>query len=227
MLRAIFPLLPQSSTIQPPTPHFPNNTIPTNLLNPAALKILGLLPGPNTGGTLNKTDNIETDNFVSVGSSHPTNNTGMARIDETVSDRLRLFATFVHFNDFSPIAPALPGSPLEYEVGPTSTTGYENTIGMTMTWSPTFITDLRFGYFRNNSKIVPPTNGINDEQTLGIANQYGVAAPEFTIDGFTTPLGTNSNTLRTQIDNNYQLIVNNNKSIRKSLAAVRRATPQE
>lgn len=198
-----------------PTTHtpFPNNTIPTNLLNPAALKILGLVPAPNAAGTLNKTDNIETDNYVSVGSSHPTNNTGMARIDETISDRLRLFGTFVHFNDFSPIAPALPGSPLEYEVGPTSTTGYENTLGMTMTWSPTFISDLRFGYFRNNSEIVPPTNGINDAQTLGIATQYGVAMPEFNISGFTTPLGTNSNTLRTQIDNNYQFSVNNNKSI--------------
>ena len=63
---------------------FPNNTIPTNLLSPAALKILGLTPAPNSVGTLNKTDNITTNNFVSIGSSHPTNNTGMARIDETI-----------------------------------------------------------------------------------------------------------------------------------------------
>lgn len=191
---------------------FPNNTIPTNLLNPAALKILSLVPGTNSPGTLNKTDNIATNNFVSIGSSHPTNNTGMARIDETISDHTRLFATFVHFNNYSPVAPTFPGSPLESSVGVTETTGYENTLGLTQTWSPTFITDLRFGYFRNNSEIVPPSDGINDLQTLGIANQYGVAAPEINISGFSM-LGTNSNTLRTQIDNNYQFIVNNNKSI--------------
>jgi Carboxypeptidase regulatory-like domain/TonB-dependent Receptor Plug Domain/TonB dependent receptor len=197
-----------------PTTHapFPGNMIPTNLINPAALKILGLVPTPNSPGTLNKTDNIATNNFVSIGSSHPTTNTGMARIDETISDKTRLFATFVHFNNYSPVAPTFPGSPLESSVGVTETTGYENTLGLTQTWSPTFITDLRFGYFRNNSEILPPSDGINDAQTLGIANQYGVAAPEFNISAFSM-LGTNTNTLRSQIDNNYQFIVNNNKSI--------------
>jgi Carboxypeptidase regulatory-like domain/TonB-dependent Receptor Plug Domain/TonB dependent receptor len=193
---------------------FPGNVIPANLLNPAALKILGLVPSPNSPGTLNKTDDIAINNFVSIGSSHPTNNTGMARVDEIISDHLRLFATFVHFNDWAPLAPTFPGSPLESSVGPTATTGYENTLGLTQAWSPTFITDIRFGYFRNNSEILPPSDGINDAQTLGIANQYGVATPEinFTSSPFSM-LGTNSNTLRTQIDNNYQLSVNNNKSV--------------
>ena len=62
---------------------------------------------------------------------------------------------------------------LDSAVGNTATTGYENTIGLTQTWSPTFITDFRFGFFRNNSEILPPSDGINDQQTLGIANQYG------------------------------------------------------
>jgi outer membrane receptor protein involved in Fe transport len=72
----------------------------------------------------------------------------------------------------------------------------------------------RFAYFRNNSEIVPPSDGINDAQTLGIANQYGIATPEFnwTSSPFSM-LGVNSNTLRTQIDNNYQYTLNNNKSI--------------
>ena len=191
---------------------FPGNIIPTNLLNPAALKILGLVPTPNTPGTLNKTDNIVTNNFISVGSSHPTNNTGMARLDENIGDNLRIFGTFIHFNDYSPLAPTFPGSPLESSVGPTATTGYENTFGLTKTWSPTFISDFRFAYFRNNSEIVPPSDGINDEATLGIANQYGIATPEFNISGFSM-LGVNSNTLRSQIDNNYQYTLNNNKSI--------------
>jgi hypothetical protein len=201
------------TVVDNPTTHtpFPNNTIPTNLLNPAALKILGLVPSPDSPGTFNPTDNIATNNYVSIGSSHPTNNTGMARIDETISDHTRLFVTFVHFNNYSPTAPAFPGV-LDNAVGDTATTGYENTVGLTQTWSPSFITDIRFGFFRNNSEVVPPSQGINDLQTLGIANQFGTAAPEINIDGFAL-LGSNSNTIRTQIDNNYQFIVNNNKSM--------------
>ncbi len=191
---------------------FPNNTIPGNLLNPAALKILSLVPAPNASGTLNAADNILTNNFLSVGSSHPTTNTGMARLDETITENLRLFGTFVHFNNYSPIQPVFPG-PLNSAVGDSQTTGYEGTVGLTKTWSPTFLSDLRFGFFRNNSEIRPPSDGINDMQTLGIANQYGIAAPDFNFSGGLSMLGTNSNTLRSQIDNNYQTILDNNKAI--------------
>ncbi len=191
---------------------FAGNTIPASLIDPAALKILSQLPAPNSPGTLNKTDNILTNNYVSVGSSHPTTNTGLARIDESISENTRLFWTFVHFNNFSPTQPALPGSTLETQVGPSNTTGYESTVGLTHTWSPTLITEFRFGFFRNNSEIVPPTLGLNSTTAFGIADSFGIAAPEFNIDGFTTPLGSNSNSIRTQIDNNYQTIANTSKS---------------
>jgi len=191
---------------------FPGNVIPANLINPAAAKILGLVPTPNSPGTLNKTDNLVTNNFVSIGSSHPTNNTGVARIDENISDSLRFFGTFVHFNNFSPIQPVFPGSPLEEAVGDSETTGYESTFGLTKTWSPTFISEFRMAFFRNNSEIRPPSEGINVQQTLGIGSSYGIAAPEISITGY-TQLGTNTNTQRTQIDNNYQYSLNNSKSV--------------
>jgi hypothetical protein len=191
---------------------FPGNAVPPNLIDPAALKILGLVPAPNSPGTMNKTDNITTNNFVSIGSSHPTTNTGMARLDETATDAIRLFGTFVHYNNYSPIQPTYPGSPLENSVGNSETTGYESTSGLTKIWSPTFITEVRFGFFRNNAEIVPPSAGIDVQNTLGIGIFYGEAAPEINISGF-SQLGTNSNTQRTQIDNNYQTTVNNSKTL--------------
>ncbi len=192
---------------------FAGNIIPSGMINPAALKILSLLPQPNSSGTLNATDKILINNYASVGSSHPENDTGLARVDESISERTRLFGTFFHYNAFSPLTPALPGSPLEYETGGSQTTGYESTVGLTRIWSPSLITEFRFGFFRNNSEILPPTQGIDTTTVFGIANSYGSAAPEFNINGFTSPLGTNSNTLRTQIDNNYQTIVNTTKSL--------------
>ena len=199
--------------VDDPTTHkpFPGNVIPASSIDPAAQKILGLVPAPNSSGVLNKTDNIATNNFVSVGSSHPTTNTGVARLDETVTDNIRLFGTFVHYNNFSPIQPTFPGSPLENSVGDSQATGYESTLGYTQTFSSTLIMDLRFGFFRNNSEIRPPSEGINVPATLGIGTSYGVAAPEININGF-AQLGTNSNTLRTQIDNNYQTVGSVSKS---------------
>ena len=195
---------------------FPGNIIPPDLLDPAALKILGLVPAPNSPGTINKTDNIVTNNFVSIGSSHPTTNTGMARMDEAATDSLHLFGTFVHYNNYSPIQPIYPGSPLENAVGTTETTGYESTAGLTKIWSPTFVSVVHFGFFRNNAEIVPPSAGIDVQSALGIGTAYGEAAPEINISGF-SQLGTNSNTQRTQIDNNYQTNVNNSKTLGKHL----------
>jgi hypothetical protein len=191
------------------------------MIDPAALKILSLLSKPNSTGTLNKTDNILTNNYVSVGSGHPEINTGLARIDESISAKTRLFGTFFHYSLFSPNQPALPGSPLDNQVGASGTTGYESTIGLTQVWNPTLITEFRFGYFRNNLEITPPTAGIDAGSVFGIASIFGNAAPAFTINGFgtgsTTNFGTNSNTLRTQIDNNHQTIVNTTKSLGKHL----------
>ena len=191
---------------------FPTNAIPHNLIDPAALKILGLVPAPNSPGTLNKTDNIMTNDFVSIGSSHPTTNTGMARLDQTATNSVRLFGTLVHFNNYSPIQPTYPGSPLESAVGSGETTGYESTAGLTKIWSSTLLTEVRFGFFRNNSEIAPPSAGINVPNTLGIATSYGAAAPQVNLSGF-SQLGTNSNTQRTQIDNNYQTNINNSKAL--------------
>ena len=128
------------------------------------------------------------------------------------TDSLRLFGTFVHFNNYSPIQPIYPGSPLESAVGNSETTGYESTVGLTNIWSPTFITEFRFGFFRNNSEFVPPSAGIDVQSALGIGTSYGEAAPEINISGF-SQLGTNSNTQRTQIDNNYQTYINNSKAL--------------
>ena len=204
--------------IYDPATHAPfaGNTIPASQIDPAAAKILSLVPAPNSSGILNKTDNLFTNNFVSIGASHPTTNTGVARLDESVNDRIRLFGTFVHFNNLSPIQPTFPGSPLENAAGGGQTTGYESTLGYTQTISPTLILDVRFGFFRNNSEVRPPSAGINVQNTLGIATSYGIAAPEFNLTGY-TQLGTNSNTQRTQIDNNYQTVASLSKSLGRHL----------
>jgi hypothetical protein len=190
---------------------FAGNIIPSSLIDPAALKILSQVPAPNSTGTLNKADNLITNNYVSVGSNHPTNDLGLVRLDESISQNTRLFGTFMHYVSLSPPTEAFPGV-LDNATGPSTTTGYDSTIGLTQTWSPTLITEVRFGFFRNNSEYVPLTAGINTTDAFGITNTYGTAAPDFNISSYSM-LGTNTNTIRTQIDNNYQTIVTTSKSL--------------
>ncbi|MEO7143634.1 MAG: carboxypeptidase regulatory-like domain-containing protein, partial [Bryobacteraceae bacterium] len=54
---------------------FPGNKIPANLIDPAAAKILGVLPGANSPGSPDAADGRSINNLVEVGSSAPSSNT--------------------------------------------------------------------------------------------------------------------------------------------------------
>jgi hypothetical protein len=59
------------------------------------------------------------------------------------------------------------------------------------------------GFWRNNSTIIPPSLGLDVQSVFGIQRSIGPAAPTFNISGW-SQYGLNSNTLRSQIDNNFQ-----------------------
>lgn len=184
------------------TTPFPGNKIPTALVDPAAAKILGVLPVSNSPGTPDPLNGRNSNNLVEVGSTKPASNAITARLDENVSDRIRLFGTFTHYGATAPGQPLIPG-PLENSTGPGATTGYQGTVGLTYTATPTFFIEARMGFWRNNSEVTPPSAGLNVQSVLGIARSVGPAAPTFNINGW-SQYGLNSNTLRSQIDNNYQ-----------------------
>ena len=48
---------------------FPNNRVPANLIDPAAAKIMGLLPGANSPGTRDAADGLSVNNLVEAGST--------------------------------------------------------------------------------------------------------------------------------------------------------------
>ena len=182
---------------------FPGNIIPVSLIDPAAAKILGVLPAANSPGSQDAADGLAINNLVEVGSSKPGSNTTTTRIDENLNESNRLFGTLTHYRAVSPLQTSIPG-PLENSVGPGTTTGYQAAIGLTHTWSPTFFTEARMGFWRNNSEIVPPSAGLDVAGVLGIQRSIGGASPTFNINGGWSQYGLNSNTLRSQIDDNYQ-----------------------
>ena len=181
---------------------FPGNRIPASMIDSAAAKILGVLPAANSPGSPDAADGRSINNLVEVGSSHPSSNNYTTRIDENISEKDRIFGSLTYFGALSPIQPKIPG-PLENNVGPGTTTGYQVALDYTRTWTPTLVVDARMGFWRNNSEIVPPSQGLDVPSVLGIARAIGPAAPTFNLNGW-SQYGLNSNTLRSQIDNNYQ-----------------------
>ena len=192
---------------------FQNNMIPASMIDAAAAKIMGVLPSPDSPGTPDPTNSRNISNLAEVGSSHPSSFNFTTRIDENITDNDRMFGTLTHYNSKSPLQPTIPG-PLETSVGPGVTTGYQATLGYTHTFSPTLFIAARMGFWRNNSEITPPSAGLDVPQVLGIQRAIGPAAPTFNVNGWTTSTqtwGLNSNTLRSQIDNNYQPSVSASK----------------
>jgi hypothetical protein len=181
---------------------FPGNKIPSDRIDPAGAKILRVLPAPDSPGSFDAANGLAINNLVEIGSSKPANNSITTRIDENVTQKDRLFGSLTWFKNNSPAQPAIPG-PLENNVGDGVTTGCQATIGYTRTWTPTFFIEARMGYWRNNSNIVPPSLGINVQNVFGIQRSVGPASPTFNISGW-SQYGLNSNTLRSQIDNNFQ-----------------------
>lgn len=181
---------------------FPGNKIPQSLIDTAAAKILALSPVPNSPGSPDASNGRVVNNFVSAGSSKPASDTITTRIDENLTSKDRMFGSLTHYYSISPLQPVIPG-PLENAVGPSVTTGFQGILGYTRAWTPTVVTEFRMGYWRNNSEYTPPSEGINVQSTFGIARSVGPASPVFNISGW-SQLGLNSNTLRSQIDNNFQ-----------------------
>src|SRR5262249_2606607 len=74
--------------------------------------------------------------------------------------------------------------------------------GVTRSWTPALLTEVNVGFQRNDPSIDPPSLGLDVRNVLGIQRSVGGAAPRFNITGY-RELGTNENTWRRQIDNNY------------------------
>src|SRR5215467_1968452 len=129
---------------------FDGNIIPVGRFDTAAAKILSALPLPNSPGSFDASTGVTVNNLVEIGSTKPSNNSYTGRIDENLSDKDRMFGVLTHFNNQSPAQPKIPG-PLENNVGPGVTTGYQVIIGYTHTFSSTLLLDARMGYWRNDS----------------------------------------------------------------------------
>jgi hypothetical protein len=181
---------------------FANNQIPVTRLDPAAQRILSLLPQPDSPGTLDAQNNRQVNNYVLSKAQTGSSNDTTSRIDHNFSDKTRIFGFLNESRSRTGNNIQIPGL-LDPGTGPSTTVTYLSSLNLTQTFTPSLLAEFRVGFTRADSEVVPPSMGINVQRDLGIQNAEMEYAPTFAMSGWTT-FGTNSNTLSSQIDNNYQ-----------------------
>jgi hypothetical protein len=187
--------LPSGAQVRAP---FAGNQIPTPLLDPAAIKLIGLLPAPTSAGTTNNyTFNPaltqQTDQFD-------------MRLDQNlgVSDRVFFRYSFDKSNQVTPGALPSPTS-AGIPIGPYLSTGtnatttplfnQSATLGYTKVLNPNTVSETHFAVVRWNANITPLGAGFDTATAVGIPginiNDKSGGLPGFAISGF-QQLGDNS-----------------------------------
>ena len=193
------------------SPAFAGNKV--GPIDPAAAKILALLPLPNTVGTYDPVNNRYTGNWTSL-----QNLTGhvqkiVVRVDEVVTPKDRLSFNVYRYTNTSP-------NPVTYNSQLLNTTwdcscsnAWLPSIDYTRVWTPTLVMDLNMGFFRNVVLRNPPGTGQNAATTLGIASLPMDQTPQISASttaqnstsnnfGFSN-IGADTNTNQVNITNTY------------------------
>ena len=156
---------------------FANNTIPSNEFSPAAQALIAGLPLPNQAPT--STDVFGyLNNYVYAATAPNTNTTYTIRIDQNLSDKHKLFATYSTRQNSKLTAP--PDFP-----EPFNNNGFEQTFtthyvrgGWDYAITPTLLNHLNLGYNRTNSVNLSATLGSKlTAASAGVANDYSTFYP--------------------------------------------------
>jgi hypothetical protein len=173
---------------------FPGNMIPTARINTISSKILGLLPGTNTGAQSNTSPN---NNYFAALPYQKTADSFDVKLDYNLTDRDRLSGRFSYSRPVVFQAPLFgtaggPG-PGGAFMGAATQKTYLGGINYDRVFSPTLVAELRLAVSHYHNEAQPSDYGSNDSTTLGIP---GVNISQFTSglvgiqinDGFSNPI---------------------------------------
>src|SRR5207245_3375085 len=86
---------------------FPGNRIPANRIDPAAARIMGLLPEPNLPGNPDALNGRQVSNYISNSTRVPSENEVTLRLDHSAGANTRLFGRLTHYRSLSPLGSRL------------------------------------------------------------------------------------------------------------------------
>ncbi|MDQ6678163.1 MAG: carboxypeptidase regulatory-like domain-containing protein [Acidobacteriota bacterium] len=179
---------------------FPGNRIPVNRLDPAAIKLLGLLPGP--------TSSAATRNFIFIPTQGQRTDQFDTRLDQNLGSSDRIFFKYSYDNTFqtnpgllpSPANAGIPIGPYLSSDANLNATGVplvnqSVTLNFTKVIGPSAVNESRFGIVRWNEFINPLGSSFDTASKIGIPginiNDKSGGLPGFTITGYQV-IGDNS-----------------------------------
>ena len=189
-----------------PRTEFPNDVIPTNRLDPIALRYTALFPAPTAPGLAN--------NYTSAQNRTQFSHTGDARIDHHFRDSDTLFGRYT-VNDVGTFTPGIlppingiqPGGNLSLFSGTSTVRAQNGQLNYVHVFRPTLLMELKASYLRINNLSLPLNymsnlaqqfglTGANIDPTSSILSPM-VLSPYATVgDGQYLPLHTISNTFQ-------------------------------
>jgi hypothetical protein len=148
---------------------YPNDTIPSSLINPVATKFLTLYPLPNAGNT----STMHAANYIANRDSSYHNEQYDVRIDQYLTSKQSIFGRWT-FKDITSLSP--------HDLIVPSSTNIDNyrmlAIAYNYAIKPNLLNELRFGFTFNNNGGTNPFNGQAFLSSLGLQGLLG-GAPFF------------------------------------------------
>ncbi len=171
-------------------------------IDPAAARLLALLPLPNTPGTYDPVNNRDTGNFVSLQNLTGHTERFVARVDEAASANDRISVSLYRFTTGTPNAVNYNSPLLNTTYDCNCSNAWVPSVDYTRIWSSTLVMDLNLGFFRNVILRNPPGTGLGAASLLGIASLPLDQTPEITDPGFSN-IGADTNTTQRNITDTF------------------------
>lgn len=191
------------------TAQFPNNQVTG--IDPAAAKILSLMPLPNTTGTFDAPNNRYTGNYVSQQTTSTDILRLVARGDEQITSKDRISLSLYRYINTSPNPVCYDNPLLNTTWDCNCSNAWIASADYTRIWTPALVMDLNMGFFRNAVFRNPPSLGMNVAQQLGIASLPLDQTPQLTMNqtqqqstgGYYNNIGADTNTDQVNITNTF------------------------
>ena len=185
---------------------FPNNTIPTNRLDPVALALLQQVPHATGAGVVQ--------NLESVGTENNPLDQFSVRLDHRASPSDNLFARFsyYHISDEQPFGTSSLNETLVPGFGRTVTTTSKNlALSYTHVFSASVLNELRFGWLSASGGQASPNQGVNFAAATGLngvtTNPLDMGYPQMSFGGLFNAIG-DPTTFVSREDRSYELYEN-------------------
>lgn len=179
---------PSTATTTGQRTQFPGNVIPSNQLNPIALKVQELLyPEPNnTAGSYNSCTNAN--NYIANPKTISNERQGVARVDYLLGEKDAAFARFAYYYNYNNNAGGYNSSNTYFDRND-YLQNYLGVLSETHSFSSSLTNDFRIAFVRSDFPFRSSTAGSHFAEKVGIPSYYPTVAPIFS-NGLKTINGT-------------------------------------